>query len=240
LVAIQCKYYSKDTKIRKEHIDSFLNEVGKSYYDEGLIITTTDQWSKNADEALMNRNKTIMRISLSQLKESRIDWSEYNFNEPKEVILQDKKVARPHQTPAIEAVIKGFEKSNRGKLIMAPGTGKTFTSMAIAEEMAKKSKDTFKVLYLVPSIQLLSQTLRSWNADISFDMDSIAVCSDRKVTKERIGIQIEDIATTDIGFPATTNTEKLLEYKETIETRDIQPEFITVFSTYQSIDVISE
>src|SRR5699024_2543507 len=74
LVAIQCKYYSKDTKIRKEHIDSFLNEVGKSYYDEGLIITTTDQWSKNADEALMNRNKTIMRISLSQLKESRIDW----------------------------------------------------------------------------------------------------------------------------------------------------------------------
>lgn len=238
LVAIQCKYYSKDTRIRKEHIDSFLNEVGKSYYDEGLIITTTDKWSKNADEALKDRNKNILRISLTQLKESRIDWSEYSFSKPKEVVLQERKVPRQHQIPAINAVLEGFKENNRGKMIMAPGTGKTFTSMAIAEEMAKKSKGTFKVLYLVPSIQLLSQTLRSWNADINVNMDSIAVCSDRKVTKERIGTEIEDIATTDIGFPATTNTEKLLEYQKTIEERNDSPEFISVFSTYQSIDVI--
>jgi len=112
--------------------------------------------------------------------------------------------------------------------------------MAIAEKMAKKSNGTFKVLYLVPSIQLLSQTLRSWNADIDFNMDSIAVCSDRKVTKERIGTEIEDIATADIGFPATTNTDKLLGYQQIIETRGIQPEFISVFSTYQSIEVIIE
>src|SRR5699024_2935890 len=125
-------------------------------------------------------------------------------------------------------------------LIMAPGTGKSFTSMAIAERMAKQSNNTFKVLYLVPSIQLLSQTLRSWNADINFNMDSIAVCSDRKVTKEQIGTEIEDIATSDIGFPATTNTEKLLDYQMTIESKSIQPEFISVFSTYQSIDVIIE
>src|SRR5699024_10546768 len=151
-----------------------------------------------------------------------------------------KKVARPHQIPAIEAVLEGFKKADRGKLIMAPGTGKTYTSMAIAEEMAKNSNDTFKVLYLVPSIQLLSQTLRSWNADISFNMDSIAVCSDRKVTKERLGTEIEDIATADIGFPATTNTDKLLEYQNTIENRTEQTEFISVFSTYQSIDVIIE
>src|SRR5699024_7735010 len=128
--------------------------------------------------------------------------------------------------------------SDLGKLIIAPGTGKTFTSMAIAERMAEKTSGTFKVLYLVPSIQLLSQTLRGWNADIDFAMDSIAVCSDRKVTKERIGTEIEDIATADIGFPATTNTEKLLDYQNVIEDKQEQPEFITVFSTYQSIDVI--
>lgn len=131
LVAIQAKYYSSDTRIRKEHIDSFLNEVGKNYYSEGLIITTTDQWSINAEEALNNRNKTIMRISLSQLKESRIDWSEFSFNKPKNIVLQDKKVPRNHQIPAIEAVIEAFSTVDRGKLIMAPGTGKTFTSMAI-------------------------------------------------------------------------------------------------------------
>lgn len=238
LVAIQAKYYDKDTTIQKSHIDSFLNEVGKKYYDEGLIITTTDKWSKNADTALGDRDKNIMRISLSQLKESRIDWSEYTFTTPEKVVLQERKTPRPHQVPAINDVIQGFEDADRGKLIMAPGTGKTFTSMAIAERMAEKASGTFKVLYLVPSIQLLSQTLRGWNADINFAMDSIAVCSDRKVTKERIGTELEDIATADIGFPATTNTEKLLDYQMVIEEKQEQPEFITVFSTYQSIDVI--
>ncbi|MEN1969055.1 type ISP restriction/modification enzyme [Lentibacillus sp. N15] len=240
LVAIQAKYYEEETRIQKSHIDSFLNEVGKSYYSEGLIVTTTDKWSENADNALNDRDKKIMRISLSQLKESLIDWSEFSFAEPEKVVLQEKKTPRPHQKPAIESVVDGFQTVDRGKLIMAPGTGKTFTSMAIAERMAKQSNNTFKVLYLVPSIQLLSQTLRSWNADIDFNMDSIAVCSDRKVTKEQIGTEIEDIATSDIGFPATTNTEKLLDYQRTIESKSIQPEFISVFSTYQSIDVIIE
>ncbi|WP_067728861.1 DEAD/DEAH box helicase [Oceanobacillus damuensis] len=238
LVAVQCKFYSKDTIIQKKHIDSFLNEIGKNYYTEGLIVTTTDKWSKNADDALNNRNKAIMRISLSDLADSRIDWSQYSFHRPKEVFLQDRKTPRPHQKPAIEAVIDGFKNANRGKLIMAPGTGKTFTSLAIAEKMASEKEGTFKVLYLVPSIQLLSQTLRAWNADTQYNIDSIAVCSDRKVTKERIGTEIEDIATTDIGFPATTNALKLLEYQETIESKSITTEFIAVFSTYQSIDVI--
>lgn len=240
LVAIQAKYYDKNTKIGKAQIDSFLNEVGKKYYAEGLLVTTTDQWTKNADEALKDRDKPIMRISLSQLKESQINWSRFSFSEPEEVELQEKKTPRPHQIPAIENVVEGFKNADRGKLIMAPGTGKTFTSMAIAEKMAAQSDGTFKVLYLVPSIQLLSQTLRAWNADINYEMDSIAVCSDRKVTKQSLGTELEDIATTDIGFPATTNSRKLLEYQETIEKKHVQPEFITVFSTYQSIDVIIE
>lgn len=78
---------------------------------------------------------------------------------------------------------------DRGKLIMAPGTGKTYTSMVIAEKMAEKKDGTFRVLYLVPSIQLLSQSLRGWTADSKFrdDMDTFAVCSDRKVTKKSRG-----------------------------------------------------
>ncbi|MFL0364946.1 DEAD/DEAH box helicase [Pseudobacillus sp. 179-B 2D1 NHS] len=240
LVAIQCKYYSQDTVIRKAHIDSFLNEVGKSYYSEGIIVTTTDKWSANADDALKFRDKIIMRISLADLQESQIDWSAYSFNNPKQVRLQGKKTPRSHQVPAIDAVLEGFKNADRGKLIMAPGTGKTYTSMAIAEKMAAEKNGVFKVLYLVPSIQLLSQTLRSWNADTNYKMDSIAVCSDRKVTKEKGESELEDIAAADIGYPATTNTEKLLEYQERIENSDDSGTFLTVFSTYQSIDVIIE
>ncbi|PAC66893.1 hypothetical protein CGS27_30765, partial [Enterobacter cloacae] len=95
----------------------------------------------------------------------QVDWSTFCPEKPEEVKLEDKKTPRPHQKPAIEAVVKGLEKEDRGKLIMAPGTGKTFTSMAIAEELAKKKQGVFKVLYLVPSIQLLSQTLKSWASD---------------------------------------------------------------------------
>jgi len=239
LVAVQCKYYDKDTKIRKEHIDSFLNEVGKSYYAEGLIITTAKEWTDNANETIKNRNKNIMRISLHQLQESRVDWSQYSFQQPEKVILREKKHPLPHQSPAISSVVDGFNNSDRGKLIMAPGTGKTFTSLAITEEMAKKKKDTLKVLYFVPSIQLLSQSLREWNADTDLNMESIAVCSDRKVTKSKLGTETEDIAAADIGFPATTDAEKLLETQKQIEQHKAA-ESIVVFSTYQSIDVISE
>ncbi|YCA45964.1 DEAD/DEAH box helicase family protein [Bacillus sp. JZ8] len=240
LVAIQCKFYSKDTTIRKEHIDSFLNELGKQYYSEGIIVTTTDKWSINADDALKFRDKPIVRISLSDLQESRIDWSSFSFNKPEKVNLQNKKTPRSHQLPAIEAVVKGFKTEDRGKLIMAPGTGKTYTSMAIAEKMADEKKDVFRVLYLVPSIQLLSQTLRSWNADTKFNMDSVAVCSDRKVTKEEGNNELEDIAAADLGYPATTDYKKLLDYQVQIEHIDSHSNFLTVFSTYQSIDVVME
>ncbi|SES17690.1 type ISP restriction/modification enzyme [Psychrobacillus sp. OK032] len=240
LVAIQCKYYAEDLTIQKLHIDSFLNEVGKKYYARGIIITSTDKWGKNAEDALVGRDKIITRISLTQLQESNIDWSKFKFTAPEKVTVQSKKTPRRHQVPAIEAVVKGFETADRGKLIMAPGTGKTYTSMAIAEELAKKKGSIFRVLYLVPSIQLLSQTLRGWTADTNYNMDAIAVCSDRKVTKQESKNEYEDIAVADIGYPATTSTEKLLEYQSRIESNQAKGDFITVFSTYQSIDVIIE
>lgn len=243
LIAIQCKYYSKDTSIQKSHIDSFLNEVGKSYYAEGIIITTTDKWSDNANDALLYRNKNIARIGLLQLRDSEINWSQFSFERPQTVELKTSKQPRPHQIPAIEAVVKGFDTADRGKLIMAPGTGKTYTSMVIAEKMAEKKPDTLRVLYLVPSIQLLSQSLRGWTADSKYrsDMDTFAVCSDRKVTKNVKGEnEIEDIAAADLGYPATTDYQKLLERQKVIDSADNQSKFLVVFSTYQSIDVIIE
>lgn len=240
LVAIQAKYYAANTSIQKGHIDSFLNEVGKSYYSKGIIITTTDKWGKNAEEALIGRDKEIARISLTQLKDSQVDWSAFTFTSPESAKVQPKKSPRKHQIPAIEAVVNGFETADRGKLIMAPGTGKTYTSMAIAEKLAEKKDGIFRVLYLVPSIQLLSQTLRGWTADTNYNMDAIAVCSDKKVTKKESKNEFEDITVADIGFPATTNKEKLLEYQSKIDSSASKGDFLTVFSTYQSIDVIIE
>lgn len=118
LIAIQCKYYSKDTTIQKSHIDSFLNEVGKNYYAEGIIVTSTDKWSSNANDALLNRDKKIARIGLSQLRDSEIDWSQFSFEKPLKIELKSPKQPRSHQIPAIDAVVNSFETTDRGKLIM--------------------------------------------------------------------------------------------------------------------------
>ncbi|MGO4942878.1 DEAD/DEAH box helicase [Ruoffia tabacinasalis] len=240
LFAIQSKYYSTDHKIGKADIDSFLNEVGKSYYSEGIIFTSTPHWTNNAESALNDRDKNISRIDLIQLQESRVDWSKFSFTNPKEVELQAPKTPRIHQEDAIKAVIDGFDTANRGKLVMAPGTGKTYTSMVIAERLAEKKDGPFRVLYLVPSIQLLSQALKGWSADTKYSMDTIAVCSDRKVTKKSGSNELEDIAAADIGYPATTNYEKLLKYQEDIEGTSSKGDMLVVFSTYQSIDVTIE
>lgn len=242
LVAVQCKYYSKDTTIQKSHIDSFLNEVGKNYYSEGLIVSSTDKWSENASNALLNRDKNISRIGLSQLRESEIDWSVFKVKNPHKVQLKSPKTPRLHQVPAIESVVNGFKTVDRGKLIMAPGTGKTYTSMVIAEKMAEEKEGTFRVLYLVPSIQLLSQSLRGWTSDSKYreNMDTFAVCSDRKVTKQHVGNEIDDITASDLGYPATTDYRKLLERQKHIDSKVRQNKFLVVFSTYQSIDVIIE
>lgn len=98
---------------------------------------------------------------------------------------------------------------------------------------------TYNVLYLVPSIQLLSQTLFNWNSDKSDDLSmiSFSVVSDRKATKKKSGE--DDLSAKDIGFPATTNVDELMANYVNIK-KQSQKTITVVFSTYQSIDVISK
>src|SRR5699024_3752056 len=241
LVAIQCKYYSEDRKIFKKDIDSFLNEVGRKYYSKGIIISSTDNWGLNAERALEDRDKSITRIGITQLRDSQIDWNKFKPDRITDTPLQTPKKPRSHQEPAIDAVVNGFSEEDRGKLIMAPGTGKTYTSLIIAEKMAEKKDGQFRVLYLVPSIQLLSQTLRGWTGDTQYreSMNAFAVCSDRKVTKQKSKDKLDDITATDLGFPATTNYKELVkQYK--VSKKQENNKFSVVFSTYQSLEVIQE
>lgn len=239
LVAIQAKYYNLNTKIYKRDIDSFLNEVGKSFYSEGMIVATTNDWSKDAEDALINRDKLINRIGFTDLMDSQIEWGTYAPQEQRKINLKRKKVPRSHQLDAINATLQGFQEKSRGKLIMAPGTGKTYTSLQIAENLAAKKDTVYTVLYLVPSIQLLSQSLRGWMGDTIYSMDALAVCSDRNVTRKTKDEDDSDISISDIGYPATTKTEQLLAYQKRIEKSPNKGEMLVVFSTYQSIDVIS-
>ncbi|KRN88031.1 type ISP restriction/modification enzyme [Ligilactobacillus acidipiscis] len=236
LTAIQAKYY-KD-KVGKDTINSFIAEASKDYYTDGIIVSTTDKWNKNAEQALEGLSKPITRIGLSQLQNADVNWELFDFDHENKDLGKGAKKLRDYQIEAIEKSLAYFKEHDRGKLIMAPGTGKTFTSLKIAEALMEDSGiETYNVLYLVPSIQLLSQTLFNWNNDIAADieMTSFSVVSDRKATKKKTGD--EDLSAKDIGFPATTNVAELMENYSAI-TRHTQKKMNVVFSTYQSIDVI--
>lgn len=246
LVAIQAKYYGQDKKINKSDIDSFLNEVGKTYYSEGIVVSSTDNWSSTAEEAINNRSKNIIRIGFTELKNSKIDWSQFYFDSvtrEESVKKEREKTPRPHQNKAIDKVLEGFKHNDRGKLIMAPGTGKTYTSLQVAERLAKNKRkltdEPFTVLYLVPSIQLLSQALSGWTSDTTLKMDTFAVTADRHVTR-KVRDDERDITVADIGFPATTNKDKLLENQQILNQSEDKSEIIVVFSTYHSIQVIGD
>lgn len=237
LVAVQAKFYKNE--IRKKDIDSFLGELGKDYYDSGIIVSSTDKWGKNAENALDSRSD-VVRIGLSDLKNSRIEWEKYSFDRPEEVVIKAKKKTRSYQEQAIQAAVTHFEKYDRGQLIMAPGTGKTFTSLKLTERMTEiANKEQYVVLYLVPSIQLLTQTLRAWNNDTYMSISSMAVTSDRNASRGKVKDDESNIKfkASDIGFPATTSIDQVVKnYYELVG----QPkkDLLVVFSTYQSIEVL--
>ncbi|MGT2948273.1 DEAD/DEAH box helicase [Streptococcus devriesei] len=239
LVAIQAKFYNH--AIQKSNIDSFLSELGKSYYESGIIVASTDKWGKNAEKALADRSD-IVRVGLSDLRNSRIDWTKFSFERPDEVQVKAKKQPRYYQRDVIKSALEYFKGNDRGQLIMAPGTGKTFTSLKVAEAMAKEAgKEQFTVLYLVPSIQLLTQTLRGWNNDTDMSMSSMAVTSDRNASRGSVKQDESNITikASDIGYPATTSSKKVVEnYQELME--HPKKELLVVFGTYQSIDVLGK
>lgn len=183
---------------------------------------------------LENQLIPTSRIGLSTIAESPIDWdivypgSEISFN----LTLRETYEPRPHQVTAIDKTLAGFQIHDRGKLIMACGTGKTFTALRLAEQFAEKNGGKARILFLVPSISLLSQTLKEWTAQARLDLRSYAVCSDNKVAKKA-----EDIATYDLEIPVSTNGEDI--YERLSHSKRAKG-LTVVFSTYQSLAAIHD
>lgn len=241
LTAVQAKFYKG--KVGKAEIDSFVAEAGKNVYSAGIIVSSTDKWNKNAKATLEDTTKPFSIIGLSQLRHAHFSWQKFNFaKENTDLSNKVIKKVRDYQNIAINKALEYFKEHDRGKLIMAPGTGKTFTSLKIAEALMKKQgKKQFNVLYLVPSIQLLSQTLFGWNADVSEDihMTSLSVVSDTKANKKK-NKDDDDLGAREIGFEPTTKVEDLINHYKLIESNNLPNDMRVVFSTYQSIDVLKQ
>ena len=230
--AIQCKFYASDASISKKHIDSFVSAANtKDFISLIIVDTTLRDYSTNLTDMLNNLDKDWNRIALKDLEQSRLDWASYFRDET--VKLTEPKTLRPHQKEALEAVRIGLVEADRGKLIMACGTGKTFTGLKIAEELGGKGK---LILYMVPSLALMSQTVREWKNDCEDDFLAFSVCSDVKVGKRQSDGDAIQFTKHDLAFPATTDGAKIAK-----QVQDSDPEkMIVVFSTYQSIQVLTK
>lgn len=244
--AIQCKCYQEDATIDKPEVDSFLSTSSREFknpelktvgFSNRLWISTTNKWGPNATEAIRNQNPPVTRINLYELQQARVDWEKLDKGISGEQSRLVKKKPFPHQQTAVDLAHDYFNKNDRGKLIMACGTGKTFTSLRIAE---KETNGKGLILYLVPSIALLGQILREWCAESAEPINAICICSDPEVSRKKSkNDDYDSFSVVDLALPASTSTKNIkLQFKHIQSTHN--KGLTVVFSTYQSIDVIAQ
>jgi predicted helicase len=242
--AIQCKCYQSTSVIDKPAVDSFLSTSSREFKDESLRttkfsvrlwISTTNLWGPNATEAIKNQSPPVLRINLYDLEESPIDWEMLEKGIHGEQARISGRSLKPHQKTAMDLTHEHFKSNSRGKLIMACGTGKTFNSLRIAENETN-GKGT--VLFLVPSIALLGQTLREWTAFSNEPINPICICSDPEITKKKSKNEDGDgYSVIDLALPASTSVSDIIGQFKKIQKKN--QGMTVVFSTYQSIEVIS-
>ncbi len=227
LTAIQCKCYDPSSTLYEQDLATFLAYTNADF-DERLVISTTPNWSKNLLALITNQQPPVQRLDLFGLEGTTIDWEAYLQNETAPLEELPPKEVRPHQQRALDDILAGLNDHDRGKLIMACGTGKTFAALRAAEEVAGQGG---RVLFAAPSISLVNQALRAWAADAAAPIRAFAVCSDPKVGR---GGDSDGAHVYDLPIPATTDPERLAQAAST----DAPDQLTVVFSTYQSMDVI--
>ncbi len=239
-IAVQCKFHQNSISLND--ISTFLTQlqsgVGEVRFKKGIIISTSNLTSE-ALKAIEQIRSTGMGIDIDEITEedfiySRIDWEKFDPTKTEdELPLCDKKKPRTHQTEAINATKEYFSdpKNARGKLIMACGTGKTYTSLKIMETLDPKI-----TLFLAPSIALLSQTFREYAQEKSEPFYASIVCSDDKVGQSK-NEDNDDIKFSELPIKPSTRLEDILS---TYEKAQKENKRFIIFSTYQSALRIKE
>jgi predicted helicase len=241
--AIQCKCFQETTYIDKPAVDTFLSTSSKEFRDDAgkktrfshrLWISTTNKWGSNATEAITNQHPPVTRLNLYDLQESAVDWEKLDKGITGDKSRIAKKTIKPHQKEAVDKTREYFKNADRGKLIMACGTGKTFTALRIAEN---ETGGKGFILFLVPSIALMGQMLREWTADAIEPIHAICICSDPAVSRKKSKVEDTDsFSVVDLALPASTDVKSIVSQL----TKAKSSGMTVVFSTYQSIDVIAQ
>ena len=244
--AVQCKCYAEDAVIDKPAVDSFLATSSRTFTNEvtfqttrfakRIWISTTNHWGSNAEEAIRHQDPPFSRVGLIDLNSSCVDWQKLMDGLTGNSALVEGKKPRKHQLDAISKAYTHYiiDGNDRGKLIMACGTGKTYTSLLITEQLLNGKG---LVLFMVPSIALLGQSLNAWSADAKKPIKAVCICSDSKASR-KIQNKYDDMddSVVDLAVPASTSPQSIASQLKKYRSHD---GLVVVFSTYQSIDAVS-
>ena len=227
--AIQCKCYAPGTVISKRQIDSFISASARQPFSSRIIVDTGDSWGPNASKTLEGLQPACNVLRFGDLAGRPINWPDLIAGRPEDLVFRVESFRlRPHQQEALDDVVNGFKEHDRGKLIMACGTGKTFTALRIAEAVAGVGG---RVLYLVPSISLFQQSMREWATQQAIPHRYIGICSDT-----RAGRTDEDASLQELELPVTTDPQKISQALQGARADALT----VVFSTYQSLDLVRQ
>ncbi len=229
LCAIQCKFFADDRPVPKQAIDSFMSASEPARFTSRLIVNTGGPIQRNALIVLQESAKPCKVLDRGQLAAWDVDWLSFVDN-PADLQFaeQDRHRPYPYQRQAIDSVIAGFRKQDRGKLVLPCGTGKTEVALWIAEEMVGVDG---RVLYLVPSIALMAQTMRTWAEQKGVPHRYVGICSDT-----RTGTTDEDVSLLELDFPVTTRLDRITQALSQ-ERRGVMT---VVFCTYQSLALVEQ
>ena len=227
--AIQCKCYAPGTRIAKPDLDSFIAASAREPFTARIVVDTGDGWGPNAVKTITALKPACAVIRFGDLASRPFEWPDLVRGKPEDLALRSEPFSlRPHQRTAFDAVTKGFQEHDRGKLIMACGSGKTFNALRIAEAAAGVGG---RVLYLVPSISLLSQSMREWATQRALAHRYLGICSDT-----RAGRNDEDASLQELEIPVTTDPQAI-----SLALSKVRGDAMTVvFCTYHSLPIVEQ
>ena len=227
--AIQCKCYAPGTRISKTHLDSFISASAREPFTARIVVDTGDEWGPNAVKTITRLTPACAVLRFDDLATHPFDWPNLVNEQPEALAFRTEPFSlRPHQKTAFDDVLSGFTEHDRGKLIMACGTGKTFTALRIAEAVAGIGG---RVLYLVPSISLFQQSMREWATHRKLVHRYIGICSDT-----RAGRNDEDASLQELEIPVTTDPVAI---SQTLQNTS-KDALTVVFCTYHSLELIEK
>ena len=220
--AVQAKCYGEHRSTTKGDMNSFLADTGRREVDRRLWLQTTNKMEAKAEKTLTGQDKPVTIFKLNDFRDAPLEYPS-SYSDLYQAKVKTKPTPDTHQVEAIEDVTTGLKTSDRGQMIMACGTGKTFTTLWIKEAL-----EAHTTLVLLPSLSLLSQTMREWAWAGNTDFDILNVCSDKSVGKKT-----EDMEPADAPFPVTSEVEEIAKFL-------MQPKPKVIFCTYQSSELIAQ